>query len=131
MGKQELRVQRGPHYISESRTDVQRCRDKREKLVTMVTLVLEGASVLNSSSTKDFASGNREPQKLQGNGSISCNHFIQCSAPPAISPIALVDNPHLQQSDSSGSQWLWELPQCLQLRKSKFRLDSPFIQSAV
>lgn len=107
-GKAEIvSTERAPRY-SESRTDVQSRRDKRDKLVTMATSVLEGTSVLNSSSTKDFASGNREPQKFQGNGRISCNHFIQCSASPTISPIALADNPYLQWSDSSGSQWVWE-----------------------
>lgn len=76
----------------------------REKLMTMATLVLEGASLFNSSSTRDLATGKREPQKVQGNGRISCNHFISCSASPAISPTALDDKPYFQWSDSSGTQ---------------------------
>lgn len=76
--------------------------------MTMETLVLEGTSLVNCGSARDFATGNREPQKVQGNGRISCDHFIPCSASPAITPTALAEKPYLQRSDSSGTQWLWE-----------------------
>lgn len=76
--------------------------------MTMETLVLEGTSLVNSGSARDFAASNREPQKVQGNGRISRDHFIPYSASPAISPTALAKKPYLQQSDSSGTQWLWE-----------------------
>lgn len=76
----------------ENRTDIQRHRGLREKIVTVVTLVLGGVSVLNSSPTKDFAAGNREPQKGQGSSRISPYHFTQCFASPAISAAAPADN---------------------------------------
>lgn len=83
-----------------NRTDVQKHRDKRGKIVTMASLVSEGVSVLNSSPIEDFTAGNREPQKVQGSGRISLCHLTQCYVSPAIAPAALADNPHLQWSDT-------------------------------
>lgn len=77
---------------------------RERQIVTVATLTFEDFSLLNSSPTEDFTAGNREPQKIQGHGRTSLYHFIQCSASPALSPTALPDNPHLQWSDSLGTQ---------------------------
>lgn len=92
----------------ENRTDVQKHRDKRGKIVTMASLVFEGISVLYSSPTEDCTAGDREPQKVQGRGRISLGHPIQCYGSPAIAPAALADNAHLQWLDSLRTQWPWE-----------------------
>ena len=63
VGKQEPRESRGS-CSTERRGPMSRGTNTRERIVTMVTLVFESISVLNSSPTKDFASGSREPQKI-------------------------------------------------------------------
>lgn len=92
----------------ENMTDVHRHRDKTEKIVSVATLISEVVLVLNSNPIKDFITGNRELQIIEGSDRISLHHFIQCSASPAISFTAFTDDPHLQQSDLLGTQGPWE-----------------------
>ena len=98
---------RGP-CSTERRGPMSRGTNTREKIVTAVTFVFERISVLNSSPTKDFAAGSREPQKIQGSGRVSAYHFIWSSAPSTISPTTALANYHLYWSDSSETQWPWE-----------------------
>lgn len=129
-GAGSVRKQRALLY-RENRADVQKHRDKRGKIVTMASLVFEGVSVLNSSPIEDCTANDREPQKGQERGRISLCHLIQCYGSPAIAPAALADNPHLQWLDSLRTQRPWEWPQCLQLGKSRFCMDSSSTQSSV
>lgn len=87
----------------ENMTDVYRHGDKTEKIVSVATLVSEVVLVLNFSPIKDFTTGSRELQVVEGSGRTLLRHFMQRSASPASSLTALTDNPHLQRSGLLGT----------------------------